>query len=316
MRPALALLVLGACTVPTTQQPTWREAWELLVCMDDGGLLDARVAVGNTGVLKGQGHLRLDRWRADDAPINFARTSAPGETGVWEERDRVAIGPDRLGVEREGWTLRVQSGQAKAVLHLDQTDGPAVLDATHALDAGTWTVSAPLPAARATGWIEAGKRGGAVSGHGMMTWRGGVGAPAWPRRAVYVMGGGDTSIGLDTHGDVRLAWARVAGRDLDTSAATLRPTADGELLLDLAPAEDVTVRLVPRRTKGETDPFEHLNIVEKQALRARGGPPVRRVQLMQAWIRSGSREERAPAVLVEVAPRKALLPLSVRKRAQ
>ncbi len=316
MRPALALalVALVGCAGPAPTRPGFREAWELLVCTDDGGLLDARITVGNTGALKGQGHVHVDRWRGEDSPINFTRTAGPEETAVWDERDRVAVGHDRLGVEKTGWTLRVNHAETSAVLHLDAADGPQVAEVRGDVDGGTWTISAPLPAARATGWIEAGKRGGAIEGHGLMTWRGGDGAPTWPRRSLYVLGGGDTSIGLDMHGDVRLTWARVGGRDLDASAATLRPTADGELLLDLAPTADVTVRLVPRRTGGVVDPYAHLTLAERQLLRLRGGPPVRRVQLLQAWVRAGEREERAPAVLVEVAAEDDLLPITAKKR--
>jgi hypothetical protein len=311
---AVSLIWLAGCSAAPTDHVTWREAWEMLVCTSNGGLIDARLVVGNTGVVAGQGRLHLDRWRAGESPVNFARMAGPDESGVWEQRERVSVGPDRLGVERGGWTLRVNDEQAGAVLHLQPVDAPTVPSVSGGAPGGTWTVSAPIVAARASGWLEAGAQGGAVDGHGLMVYRSGTGLPDWPRRAVYIFGGGDTSFGLDVQGDSRLAWARVSGTDLVSTDASLTADADGALVLDLAPSEDVQVRLVPRATGGRTEPYDHLSWPESQALRVLGGAPVRRVTLLQARIQTPKGEQRAPAVLVEVAPPSDLLPIRAPKR--
>lgn len=313
-RAALAVLLLAGCRAVPEQRPLWRESWELLVPTDDGGLLDARIAVGNTGVLAGQGHLRLDRWRGDDSPVNFARVASPDESGVWPERDRVRVGPDRLGVERRGWTLRVSDDETSAVVHLEANGGPTPTDVRHETTGGTWTQSVPLASAEVTGWLEAGSRGGAIGGHGVLTYRGGDGVPDWPRRAVYVFGGAETSVGVDVHGGGRMAWGRVGGRDLVMDDAQLKTGPEGELLLDLRPAEDVALVLTPRTTGGRSDPFSGLSTVEQQALRPLGGPPVRRVQLLQAKFAGAGTAVRLPAVLVEVAAEEDLLDIKPRKR--
>jgi hypothetical protein len=310
----LALAALVGCRATPEQRPLWRESWELIAPTDDGGLLDARVTVGNTGVLAGQGHLRLDRWRGDDSPVNFARMASPDESGVWPERDRVRVGPDRLGVERRGWTLRVNDDEASAVVHLETTGGPSPEQVSTEVQGGTWTMSVPLASGEVAGWLEAGSRGGALGGQGVLTWRGGDGLPGWPRRAVYIIGGGETSVGLDEHGGARMAWGRVGGRDLVMDDAALKTGPDGELVLDLRPAEDIAFTLVPRTTGGTTDPFERLSTVEKQALRALGGPPVRRVQLLQARVLGTPTALRVPAVLVEVAAPENLLDIEPRRR--
>jgi hypothetical protein len=312
--PILALLL--GCTPGVERRATWRETWELIACTDDGGLLDARVSIGNTGVLAGQGHLRLDRWRGDDSPVNFSRVAAPEASGVWPERDRVRVGPDRLAVERRGWTLRVNDDEASAVVHLEANGGPTPSEIRVATTGGQWTQSVPLSSAGVTGWLEAGSRGGALGGHGMLTWRGGEGAPAWPRRAVYVFGGADTSIGFDQHGESRMTWGRLEGRDLVMDDAALSTNEDGTLVLDLRPAEDLVLTMTARRTGGTTDPYANVSAVEKQALRALGGPPVRRVYLLQARVDGAGKALRVPAALVEVAAADDLLDVVPRRRAR
>ncbi|MEC8425055.1 MAG: hypothetical protein VX000_14825, partial [Myxococcota bacterium] len=222
-------------------------------------------------------------------------------------------GPDRLAVERRGWTLRVNDDDASAVVHLEANGGPAPDEVRTQTLGGWWTQSVPMASGEITGWLEAGSRGGALGGNGLLTWRGGDGAPAWPRRAVYVLGGADTSIGLDQHGSSRLAWGRLEGRDLDMTDAALRTGPDGGLVLDLRPAEQIVLSLTVRKTGGTTDPYDGLSGVEQQALRVVGGPPVRRVHLLQARVESGGLPVRVPAALVEVAAQGDLLPLSPRR---
>ena len=313
LRSLLALALVG-CVGRPDDGPTWRETWEMLVATDDGGLIDARITVGNTGIYKGQGHLRLDRWRAKDSPINFARTTAPADAGVWAERDRVRVGPDRLGVERRGWTLRVTDTETSAVVHLEDNGGPRPEASTKSQRIGSWTQSIPLSAGTASGWLEAGARGGAVSGHGLVTYRGGDGGMQWPRRAVYVLGGADTSIGVDDHGENHLRWGQIDGRELVMDDAKLSLGPEGALVLDLRPAEDVQIELYARDTGGRTDPHRGLSDLEAQVLRTLGGPPVRRVTLLQGTLIGTDTRVRLPAILVEVAHEDALLALKPRRR--
>lgn len=316
LRALTALGLLISCSPEAARRPTWRESWELLACTDDGGLLDARVSISNTGVLAGQGHVRLDRWRGDDSPVNFARVAAPDQSGVWPDRDRVRVGPDRLSVERRGWTLRIHDDEASAVVHLEATGGPAPADTRIAAGGGQWTQSVPLSAASVSGWLEAGSRGGALGGHGLLTWRGGDGAPDWPRRSIHILGGPETTIGFEQHGEARMAWGRLEGRDLVMDDAQLAVDTDGTLALDLRPAEDIVVRLAVRRTGGTTEPHAGLSTIERQALRALGGPPLRRVHLLQARFEGPGTSIRVPGALVEVAAPEDLLDVTPRRRAQ
>jgi hypothetical protein len=71
-----------------------------------------------------------------------------------------------------------------------------------------------------------------------------------------------------------------------------------------------------RKTGGTTDPYANISTIEKQALRGLGGPPVRRVQLLQARIDGAGRALRVPAALVEVGSPDDLLDIQPRRRAR
>ncbi len=295
-----AMLGLGltACAAQPEDRLTWRESWELILITGKGQIVDARVAVGNTGLLKGQGHLRFDRWVEGGAAINFGTRSAPSQTGVWAERERVRIGGDLLDLERQNWTLRVQSDEANAVVHLAPTSSLQVTPATAPAPGGRWTVAATLSDGRATGWVEAGERGGAIDGRGVLLYRGGDGVLQGPRRTL-ILQGGDASIGYDGQGDFILAWLHLDGQALDASGAGLVETSDGWMLS--FPAADVTVALRGRNVGGVTDIRSDALPPGKLILQAARQPLSRSVQAVQGTVVGPGNTQILPGALVQVA---------------
>lgn len=294
---ALGLLVVG-CTAAPSDRLTWRETWELIVLTGNGQIVDSRVTVGNTGLLRGQGHLRLDRWADGASPIHHHRVSAPGETGVWPERERVRLGADLLDLERHTWTLRVQSDDVNGVVHLAPTGSLKVAPAVAMTATGQWSMTASVPAGRASGWVEAGKRGGQVDGRGFLLYHGGDGMPRGPRRALLVQGG-DLSIGLEEHGDLTLAWAHVGGEALDTEGARLVEV-DGGWAAEL-PAAETTISLVGRKVGGTTAVHGGMLGPERLGPAALGQRGLRTVQAVQATVVRPGSTQIVPGVLLQVS---------------
>ena len=75
----------------------------------------------------------------------------------------------------------------------------------------------------------------------MLLHRGGDGWPEGPR-ALTLLGCEGLSVGLDTQGEARFAWARWRGTDLDASAAQLSGD-DNHLILDYRPSSDLWAEL-------------------------------------------------------------------------
>ena len=295
---ALPLLWTTACAGPPTGRLTWRESWEFISLTSRGHVVDGRVTVGNTGVLRGQGHLRLDRWMESGAPIRYHRTSAPGETGVFPDRERVRIGDDLLDLERHTWSLNVNADEANAVLHLAPTSRLKVPPVSALVGPGQWTVTASVPAGRTTGWIEAGERGGNLEGRGTLLYRGGDGLPRGPRRTL-ILQGGDASIGFDSHGSMTLAWVHLDGQALNAQGADLVETQDGWMLN--LPGADVTALLTRRPVAGEAPLHPDASPLDTLGMSMLGMGSIRSVQALQASVVRPGSTQVVPGVLIQVA---------------
>ncbi len=308
MRHALMALLcggLGACAPEA--QLTWHEEWELLGLTRDGGLLDVTVAVGNTGTLRGEGRLRLDRAEPGSGRIRYRRAAGPEDTTVFAERQRVEIGEDRLEAETGRWALRVRSDDANAVLLLKPWAGvPRPDDTTLPAWGGTQRRSVPVAGGDLDGWIEAGKRGGQVEGAGVLVHRAGAGVLPWPRRTLAVLGGAGLVVWLEQQGGADGGFVVVDG-----AATALGPStwSAGPGALEVATGGLVIRLRRPRHAAPAEPALPQLTAVEALLLRGIGGPPARRAVAFQADVTHGGATYTAPALLVEDAHPDSLLPL-------
>lgn len=304
---SLLVLVLSGCGGSPSDAVTWRESWEMVILTDQNRLIDARVTVGNTGVLKGQGHVQVDRWAPGEAPIQYGRTTAPSQTVRAPTGTAVTADADNLTYGNGRWTLSVRSDDASAVLHLGEDRGPEVAPSAVALDGGQWSTEAAITLGRAEGWIEAGKRGGKVSGRGVFLRRGGDGIPDGPRHAAFVLGP-RVGIGVDRQGENLVAWATLDGVALDASDARITVEPDGAVQLDFTPAVDLVATLQPTRVNGTTDPHQHLTAPERALAGALVPMPLRQVTAAQAMVEYKGLVRRSPGLMVFVTEEPLALP--------
>ena len=313
-RAALAaggLLFASACSSAPSQRVTWRESWEWLILTSRGQIVDARVTVGNTGLLRGQGHVRLNRWMEEGAPIVYRRLWAPGQTAVFPDRTRVRLGSDRMEMERLKWTLELHSDTTNAVVHLAPTDTLEVKPSPTLTTTGQWTTAASIAAGRASGWVEAGERGGQVDGRGVLLYRAGDGMVSGPRQTLVLMGA-DVSVGLDTQGDHTLAWVHLDGEELDATGARLAQTRDGWMAE--FPRANLVIDLRGRNPQG-SDPLNPDEMFVGQLGRQfLGQPATRTIQAVQATLSRPGGTTVAPGLLVQVAEEADRIALPVRRR--
>ena len=278
------LTLLFACQGSPTDAITWREQWELLILTEDGGLVDARVGVGNTGILRRQGHLRANRWSALDSPILFALDGGPGDIDMSDSHDAIRVGSALLGRYESGdnWTLRVSDETANAIVHVDP-GGPTPPMATSLDPSGQWTMTSPITHGSAHGWFTAGRRGGMFQGRAVALHRGGDGRPSGPRHAAFVLGNG-ISIGLDEQGGQRLAWARIGDMDVPMDDLKQQVDAGGTHILDFRPAAALEVRLRPTGVGGTLDVLDHLYAPERFVAQTAGLLALRTVLRAEAEI--------------------------------
>ncbi|MCB9778851.1 MAG: hypothetical protein H6742_09830 [Alphaproteobacteria bacterium] len=300
--PVLALVV--ACGDRPQDGPRWREQWELLGLAEDGSVIDARLTVGNTGLLRGQGHMRVDRWFEERAPVLYGRDVGPAEVEVSADRRRVMLGLDGLthhaaeGEAPERITLQARDQEASAAVHAAPRFPLAEPPATRWQEGGgEWAVEALAPVADLSGWLSGGERGGLVTGRGVVLHRGGDGYPAGPR-TTFVALGHDLAVGIDQHGAGLLAWGMKDGRIVELGAPETFDVNGWPRTVSFRDGPELTLRR--DRARGERLPFEHLTQVEQRLLAWGGLWKVRRVVRAIGTIRWGDQEELAPALWVRV----------------
>lgn len=295
-----AILLLSACSRLPSDALTWRESWEILALSEDGAVIDAQVEVGNTGLLRGQGRVRLDRWNTAQPAQRFARLAGPAEVQLDPSHDEVTIGTDRLARSEDGsWRFRlrgapdVPGGDVQASLQVSPSASPPPPVAWLA-GGGEWRIEAPVPGGRVDGFVTDGRLGGQVRGRGVLLHQGGDGLPAARRRAVYVLAD-LVRIGFDRRGDHVLSWAEVDGQTYSPLSLTWP---DGEAAV--LRAEGLWVEVRPRRVGGRTDPFAHLLGPERWLFERVALAPDREVRAARARVIVGDATRLAPAVMLAV----------------
>jgi len=308
---------------------TWRESWEILALGHDGDLVDARITVGNTGLLRGQAHLRAERWSLDEAPIIYARDIAPVEVDMNADRTAVRLGYDGLELGEDPsapkrWTLRARDNTARILLQVDPLEPAPPQPQAWQEGGGQWTLSAPAVRAHITGWVSAPNQGGLVEGYGALLHRGGDGLPADPRRTVLVASA-DVGVGVDIQGGRSLSWAWLDGqtipvrhpkldlreaRKTKTNAKSSR-RGPSTLHFDLVEKDSASTMSADgldvelhwnRKIRGRRLLYEHLLGPEQRLMSWIGQWRERRVRRGWARISLGDKEWIAPAAMVEVGP--------------
>ncbi len=290
--------LVGCSAGSPSEALSYVERWELLGVTGDGSVVDARVTIGNAGLLKGQGRIEVDHWPRMGEPIRYARWSTPSATERSGDGRTLTLDTDQVrgsGDRVQQWHLRARSDDANAVLHV-QGKGQSVPAVTETIGGGEWSVGAPVGIGALQGWLEAGERGGKVDGWGVVLRRGGDGRPGQDRRGLYVLSD-DLVLGLDEQGPVRLVWGLLDGRPLDLSSAALTYDS-GVVGLDLRPAENLAVAFELTTAWGTTDRLGHWAPPERWVMSAMGGRSPRQVHGATVQVVAGD---------VDLRPRRGLV---------
>lgn len=268
----------------------WRRSVELISLTDQARIVDLRAVEGNSGVERHQGVLRLDRWLAEGAPIQYARRSRAAQT---------RRGPGQIGVEDD----LVQRTGEELVVALRSAELSARMVAREpqprgAREAGGWR--GRWSAVQLDGWMEAGTRGGRLHGPALLIEREGE-APRGPRRLLFLRGAG-VEMGLDEQGGEREAWLLQGDqplRRLDDLELRLDPWGQGSIRSASAGLR-VELRLGPVR--GSTALHDHLSAPEAALAAAWSGRSTRRATMVEARVRGLGAPSTPPAALSGEGP--------------
>ena len=298
--PIPLLLLLAGCTRAPTERLFWREAWEMIAITDDGTLLDARTAIGNTGLLAGQGHLTMDMVSHTSTPLQIRRDASPSAVHRTAGDHLIRLLGDELQIEDSAWTLVVREGQsaldativlANDILPIDVSADatarrrPQVPATTLVEGAQQWMVGAPLPAATLAGAWRSGEQGGILRGYGMAIRRSGDLPPSGDpvRTGVYIVAP-RWSFAAEVIGDAGIGW--FADETGVRTSRTVKITREGRrVLVALQPEVPMDARVDLDDTAVTHRAWAHFLLFERWAASLVWDPPDREIRLAQARIR-------------------------------
>ena len=102
------LLLLASCLGPVGGMDR-QEQWLVLGINSDSSLLDVRLSTSNTGMLAGQGQVRVDWVPLQDGGLGYARKALSEDVST--SATGIEVGPDSLQSQSDSWVLKIQSGE-------------------------------------------------------------------------------------------------------------------------------------------------------------------------------------------------------------
>jgi len=296
VRALAVLLALGstACARAPTARVTWRETWETVALTDDGMLLDARVTIGNTGLLRGQGHLVLDFVPPSSTPLEVRRDASPAAVHQAPDGSTIHFLTDSLEMKPDAWTLVTREGydvmDATMVLAGNLippgSEHPSTVPPTVLVEGSRqWTVGAPIPLGTLAGAWRSAEQGGLLRGYGCTIHRSGDISPSGTpeRTAVYAFGP-DWSFVAETRGSTGIGWyADAAGV---RTSRTVSLTRDGDRIrVSLEPQVPVVANLEAGEIAMVSHPWSNLIFFERWTASVLWDPPDREIRLGRIRVR-------------------------------
>jgi len=269
----IPLILLLACGTGRDAL-TWQESWELLAIQTDRSLLDARFTRSNTGLIRGQGHVRLDQVAPREVPILYGRDALPRET---LDVGAISIGPDQLIQNGDSWELTIRSGEVDVRITLDSD---STFHSPHPIQRNGWEVEALVTNSTVQGFIRAGDRSSLIQGRGVILHRKGSRPPGLKgthRLSAFVVDN-HVSLGIDQTGADALAWAYGNGRSWTSDTALIRRLEGGVVEMDYRPGAPILARLLPASPHHRRRTWAHLSGMEQWLLGLLHGQAERRIR--------------------------------------
>ena len=291
------ILLLLACAGAPAVSPDFVRSTTFLGLAEDGGVVSLRATVGNTGLWKGAGHLRLLRSFAEGPPFVLARHEPPPR--VEQGPKLLRIGGDGFSPTEGGGARFIHRGPASAIdLTLWPSPRPPLTD-TVLSDAGERHVEVDPLCGAFDGWLEAEGVGGRLGGRGLLLHEGG---DAPPQGARYTFFAGDASTCLFAIGDPNSSAGIVY--DGEASAPVHIQAGDGPIPVGLRVEglADLTWSLRVATPLATVSYFDHLSGPEQALLRSTGRPVRESLWAIRVTGTLGSRPTHLPGLLRVVEP--------------
>jgi hypothetical protein len=235
-----------SCSAPTNTQTL-----ELISLLDNGQIFEARFTKGDTGLYKGQAHLRVNRWLPEGTPMSYYLDIPPSVSEI------SSTGADFFGHklfrENDSWQLyiRAEEYNASAQLSVQSTE-------TISLKEDGWNVDILQPNGTLFGWSSALGRSGIIKGNTVLFHRYGD-ALLTDERYLILAFGTKNHIGIEYDNRIKQSWGEIQGQNLRDEDIEL--TAYNNHIEAIV--AEKKLRFTPTSKLGNEDLYSHLTSLER-----------------------------------------------------
>ena len=241
----MALIFWLGCTLPT-----YKESLELVCLLDNGQSFEARFTKGDTGLYKGQAHLRANRWSTQGTPMSFHLDIPPPVSEI--SKDGANFWGQRLYVENDIWQLYIRSEEYNVSGQFPKANSEINVHAEQ------WDFSVLQSNGTIMGWSSAMGRSGMLKGNCALFRRYGT-ARLQDERHTILAFGTENHIGIEYNSLMQQSWGTIKGQNirdeqvsLQMHAAHIEGSTSGKPYL-----------FTPTAILGQEDLYDHLTSVER-----------------------------------------------------
>ena len=232
--------------------PTERESLELLALTDNGDIFEVRFTKGDTGIFKGQGHVRVHRWIREQTPMSYILNTSPADTNI--DATSARFGPLKLYKNNNSWSLYIRSEELNASATFAITTTPVTKTEKD------WTVEVLEQNGDFRGWASAQQRSAPINARATLVHRHGTGILTDPKETL-IMFGKNFHLGIEKQGDLELIWGEWQGESLADINFEYQDSQHGRQIN----ASNWAVNFYATHHLGSDDSFEHIFAMEKWA---------------------------------------------------
>ncbi|MEC7985481.1 MAG: hypothetical protein VX278_09970 [Myxococcota bacterium] len=276
----MSLIFLLACLPPAQ-----RDSWEILALLGNGQLFEARFTKGDTGLLKGQGHLRVNRWIHRTTPMSFHLDTPPSVSLLNDTEANFFT--HRFYKENDIWNLQMRSEEFNASVYLRPLASETILEQDD-----RWTVQVE-PHLDAVGWTTAEERSALLQGSAAIFKRGGH-SLLQSERYVFIGFDSENYWGAEWSNQISFSWGsidQVAYRDSDIEVQN-----HGHSVEIITAVQ--RVNFYPEKKIGEDNQYKHLSWLEKNLSQPFVSTENRTLFNGYFVLESQSKENTLPGVLI------------------
>ena len=230
--------------------PTHRESLELISFLDNGQIFEARFTKGDTGLYKGQAHLRANRWLQKGTPMSYHLDVPPPVSTI--EAEGADFWGQRLYLHNDIWQIHIRSEEYNVSGQFPKAEEELLFHTDQ------WNVDVLQPNGILQGWSSAMGRSGMLKGNSVLFHRYGDGLLQEARHTILAFGS-ELHVGIEFNEYIQQSWGTIEGKSLNNENVTLtmHPNhIEGHI-------DSQSYVFTPEMTLGEEDLYDHLTMAEK-----------------------------------------------------